>query len=59
VWNLLFDIIAQAGRFPPGAQQQGDLRNFVVEAEHRIWVHVAMDRLTGEVLDLQTEEVFE
>ncbi len=59
VWNLLFDIIAQAGRFPPGAQQQGDLRNFVVEAEHRIWVHVAMDRLTGEVLDLQTEEVLE
>jgi hypothetical protein len=31
----------------------------VVEAEHRIWVHVAMDRLTGEVLDLQTEEVAE
>jgi hypothetical protein len=59
VWNLLFDIIAQTGRFPPGSEAQGDLRNFVVEAEHRIWVHVAMDRLTGEVLDLQTEEVAE
>ncbi len=59
VWNLLFDIIAQTGRFPPGSEKQGDLRNFVVEAEHRIWVHVALDRLTGEVLDLQTEEVIE
>jgi hypothetical protein len=59
VWNLLFDIIAQAGRFPSGSEKQGDLRNFVVEAEHRIWVHVALDRLTGEVLDLQTEEVSE
>lgn len=59
VWNLLFDIIAQAGRFPPGSEKQGDLRNFVVEAEHRIWVHIALDRLTGEVLDLQTEAVSE
>jgi hypothetical protein len=59
VWNLLFDIIAQTGRFPPGSEKQGDLRNFVVEAEHRIWVHIALDRLTGEVLDLQTEEVVE
>ncbi len=59
VWNLLFDIIAQSGRFPPGAEKRGDLRNFVVEGEHRIWVHVAIDRLTGEVLDLQTEEVSE
>ena len=59
MWNLLFDIIAQAGRFPSGSEKQGDLRNFVVEAEHRIWVHVALDRLTGEVLDLQTEEVSE
>jgi hypothetical protein len=59
VWNLLFDIIAQAGRFPPGSERLGDLRNFVVQAEHRIWVHVALDRLTGEVLDLQTEEVSE
>jgi hypothetical protein len=59
VWNLLFDIIAQAGRFPPGSEKLGDLRNFVVQAEHRIWVHVALDRLTGEVLDLQTEEVSE
>jgi hypothetical protein len=59
VWNLLFDIIAQAGRFPPGAEAVGDLRSFVVEAEHRIWVHVALDRLTGDVLDLQTEEAIE
>ncbi len=59
VWNLLFDIIAQSGRFPSSVEALGDLRNFVVEAERRIWVHVALDRLTGEVLDLQTEEVLE
>ncbi len=59
VWNLLFDIVAQAGRFPRGTEKLGDLRRFAVEAQHRIWVHVALDRLTGEVLDMQTEEVSE
>jgi hypothetical protein len=59
VWNLLFDIVAQSGRFPPGTEKLGDLRRFAVEGQHRIWVHVAMDRLTGEVLEMQTEEVSE
>lgn len=59
VWNLLLDIIAQSGRCPSGSEASGELRNFFVEAERRIWVHVALDRLTGEVLDLQTEDVLE
>jgi len=31
------------------------LNAFVVEAERRAWVHVAIDRLTGELLDSQVE----
>ena len=57
VWNLLVDILAQSGRYPPKTTPAGDLRNFLVDAEHRLWVHLALDRLTGELLDLQVETV--
>lgn len=56
VWNLLVDVIAQTGKFPPTATGLGQ---FSVEAESRQWVHVAIDRLTGQVLDMQVESVFE
>ena len=56
VWNLMIDVIAQAGRFPSTATS---LSNFNVEGERRYWVHVALDRLTGKVLDEQVEEVKE
>jgi hypothetical protein len=55
-WNLLIDVIAQSGRFPPSASQAGQ---FVVQAERRYWLHIAIDRCTGEVIDQQLEEVFE
>lgn len=55
-WNLMIDLIAQSGRYPPGAT---DLTNFVVEGEQRYWVHVAIDRFTGEVIDRQIEVVKE
>ena len=56
-WNLLIDVIAQAGRYPPNATS---LRNgFVVNGEQRYWVHVAIDRLTGRVIDKQIEVVNE
>ena len=35
------------------------LDQFLVEGEQRYWVHVAIDRLTGEVIDKQTEVVQE
>jgi hypothetical protein len=56
VWNLMIDVIAQTGRFPSSAST---LANFNVEGERRYWVHVAIDRYTGKVLDEQVEEVKE
>jgi hypothetical protein len=53
-WNLLIDVIAQAGRFSPTATA---LDNFVVEGERRFWLHVAIDRFTGEIVDQQLETV--
>jgi hypothetical protein len=57
VWNLLFDVVAQTGHFKPNATSlQND---FVVEGEQHYWVHVAIDRFTGQVLDKQVEKVKE
>ena len=55
-WGLLVDVIAQSGRYPPAAT---GLDQFVVEGEKRYWLHVAIDRFTGEVIDQQLEEVFD
>jgi hypothetical protein len=56
VWNLMIDVIAQTGRFPSTA---GTLNNFMVEGEQRYWVHIAIDRMTGQVIDQQVEVVKE
>jgi hypothetical protein len=56
-WGLLIDVIAQSGRFKPNA---ASLQNdFVVEGEQHYWVHVAIDRFTGQVIDKQIEVVTE
>jgi hypothetical protein len=55
-WNLMIDIVAQAGRYPPTAQT---LDQFVVEGERRYWLHVAIDRFTGKVIDQKLEPVTE
>jgi hypothetical protein len=52
----MIDVIAQSGRYPPNA---GNLAGFIVEGEQRYWVHVAIDRFTGEVIDKQIEVVNE
>lgn len=56
VWNLLIDVVAQSGKFPASAT---GLDKFLVEGEQRYWVHVAIDRLTGKVIDKQIEVVKE
>ncbi len=56
VWNLMIDIIAQTGHYPPRA---GNLAQFNVEGERRYWVHIAIDRYTGEVIDQNVELVRE
>lgn len=55
-WGLFIDVIAQSGRYPPNASALG---SFVVEGEERYWLHIAIDRFTGEVLDQQIEAVDE
>jgi hypothetical protein len=56
-WNLLIDVIAQSGRYPPNATSLAN--GFVVAGEQRYWVHVAIDRFTGQVIDKQIEVVNE
>ena len=56
-WNLLIDVIAQSGRYPPNAASFEN--GFVVVGEQRYWVHVAIDRFTGRVIDKQIEVVNE
>ena len=55
-WNFMIDIIAQTGRYPTTAHS---LDNFVVEGERRYWLHIAIDRYTGQVVDKQLEVVNE
>jgi hypothetical protein len=55
-WNVIIDVIAQSGRYPPTATA---LDQFVVEGEKRYWLHIAIDRFTGEVIDQQLEAVYE
>lgn len=55
-WNLMVDVIAQSGKFTPNAT---DLAQFVVRGEKRYWLHIAVDRFTGEVIDKQLEAVYE
>jgi hypothetical protein len=55
-WNCLIDVIAQSGKYATG---ETNLTKFVVEGEQRYWVHVAIDRFTGQVIDKQIEVVNE
>jgi hypothetical protein len=49
-------VIAQSGKYAPG---ETNLTKFNVEGEQRYWVHVAIDRFTGQVIDKQIEVVNE
>ncbi len=51
-WNLMIDVVAQVGHYPATAT---DLSQFMVEGERRYWLHVAIDRFTGKVIDSQLE----
>jgi hypothetical protein len=55
-WNFLIDLVAQTGRFTAAAKTGSD---FMVQSEERVWIHVAIDRMTGEVLELRKEVVNE
>lgn len=55
-WNLLIDVVAQAGRYAPSAS---GVDKFMVEGEKHYWLQVAIDRFTGEIVDQQLEPVYE
>jgi len=55
-WNLMIDLVAQTGKYPKGSTA---LNQFVVEGERRYWLHVAIDRYTGEIIDELLEVVQE
>jgi hypothetical protein len=56
-WNVMIDVIAQAGKFPPNSA--GGAGDFLVEGERRSWLHAAIDRLTGRVVARSMESVNE
>jgi hypothetical protein len=58
-WGLLIDVIAQSGRYAPDATSVSQANKFIVEGEQHYWVHVAIDRFTGQVIDKQIEVVNE
>ncbi len=55
-WNLLIDIIAQAGKYT-STSITGD--QFIVDGERHYWLHVALDRLTGKIIDYYLEPVYD
>lgn len=55
-WNLLVDVIAQSGKLAPNAS---GLENFVSQGERRAWYRIAIDRFTGEIVDLRRESLSE
>jgi hypothetical protein len=50
------DVIVQTGNYPLKAS---GAQHIMVTGETRAWVHLAIDRLTGEVLERQVEFVAE
>ncbi len=55
-WNVLIDVVAQNGKFTGAGTGTSD---FTVAGERRVWVSVAIDRITGRIVDRQTEQVSE
>jgi hypothetical protein len=54
VWNLMFDVVVQSGKLGAVSTKLGD---FIKDGETRLWVFIAIDRHTGEILDQQIEWV--
>jgi hypothetical protein len=50
-------MVAQTGRYKPNAASPQN--DFIVEGEQHCWVHLALDRFTGQVIDRQVELVKE
>lgn len=55
-WNLMIDLVAQTGKYPPDATK---LEDFIVEGEQRYWLHIAINRVTEQIIDQQLEIITE
>jgi hypothetical protein len=55
-WNVMVDLVVQSGRYANAAT---DVDKFTVDGERRMWVHLAIDRYTGQVIARSTEIVNE
>jgi len=55
-WTFLIDLVAQTGRFTSASKTGSD---FMVQSEERVWIHVSIDRVTGEILETRKENVDE
>jgi hypothetical protein len=55
-WTFLVDLIVQTGRYPGNATA---LNQFEVKGERRYWIHLTVDRYSGEVVSKLVEEVNE
>jgi hypothetical protein len=53
-WTFMMDLVVQSGRLPPAASS---LEAFQSSGERRYWVHFSLDRVTGQLLDVQWERV--
>ena len=53
-WCFMLDLVVQSGKLPRSAT---DLDDFHAVAEQRYWIHFALDRFTGKLLDVQWERV--
>jgi hypothetical protein len=54
VWDIMIDLIVQTGQYPTYAT---GLDDFYVTGEQRYWVHEAIDRFTGQIVDQNIESV--
>ncbi len=55
-WNFLLDLVVQSGRLPPNSSRPDQ---FTVRAEKRYWVHLSVDRFTGELIHQNWEPIHE
>lgn len=56
-WNIMIDLFTQSGQFPQSSSTKS-AKDFTVEGENHLWIHLAINRFTGEIVDKQIEEVY-
>ena len=53
-WTFTLDLVVQSGQL---ASEATSLEAFHASAERHFWIHFAIDRITGRILDVQWEPV--